>query len=179
MPEEIQITVYKYEELEGEAQERARIKVGEWNAEWENECLKGEFEDKLEERGLPTKDIQWSLGYRQGDGVAFYGDIDVEKCLRFNRSYTKFRHVFRREIDVYAVILSNSWGTHYAHYNTMDVQCQQDEALQEWLQEYVRDVSHELEAYGYNAFDHAYADETVKETCDANDYRFDQWGNVV
>lgn len=180
MPEEIMMTVYKYEELTDTAQEMARSKVGGWNAEWENENLKYMFEQYLEERGLPINKIEWSLGHSQGDGVAFYGDIEVEKCLRYMKKYNKYRNLFiRSDGPPYANIVGNSWSTHYSHYNTMNVDCEMSEALTEELQEYVREVSGELEKMGYEAFEYAYSDEAVAQTCEANEIRFDERGIIV
>lgn len=180
MPEEIMMTVYKYEELTDTAQETARAKIGEWNAEWENENLKYQFELVLEERGLPTEKIEWSLGYSQGDGVAFYGSIDVEKALRYMRKYNRYRNLFiRSDGPPYARIIGNSFSTHYSHYNTMNVDCDMSEALAEELEEFVRDTSHLLEKSGYDAFEYAYSDEAVAQTCEANEIRFDERGIVV
>ena len=39
------------------------------------------FKETLKEYGLPTETVEWSLGWCQGDGVAFYGDIDIKKLL--------------------------------------------------------------------------------------------------
>lgn len=180
MPEKIEVMVYKFEELVDDARERALEKVGGWNAEWENENMKYMFEQYLEERGLPAEKIEWSLGHSQGDGVAFYGDIDVEKCLRFMKKWNKYRHLYvRSDGPPYANIVGNSWSTHYSHYNTMDVHCEMSEALTEELEEFVRNVSGELEKIGYDAFEYAYSDEAVAETCEANEIRFDERGRIV
>jgi hypothetical protein len=39
------------------------------------------FSEMLKEHGLPDEDIRWSLSYSQGDGMAFYGNIEFEKLL--------------------------------------------------------------------------------------------------
>jgi hypothetical protein len=44
--------------------------------------LQEHFEDILDEAGLPVDDINWSLGYQQGDGVAFYGGIELESLFK-------------------------------------------------------------------------------------------------
>ena len=65
------ITTYKFEELS----ERAKEKVRSW---WiaiddvTSSNLHQMFIQRLFEAGYPTNDVQFSLGYCQGDGVAFY-----------------------------------------------------------------------------------------------------------
>src|SRR5687768_16706456 len=93
MPEERTIveTLYTFDELDDRGKDKAREIVGGWNAEWEAECMTYQFEEFLAERGLPIEKIEWSLSSCQGDGVAFYGSIDVEKYLRFLKSWSQFR----------------------------------------------------------------------------------------
>ena len=40
------------------------------------------FEFELEKLGYPTDDIGYSLNYCQDDGMAFYGDVDVDKIVK-------------------------------------------------------------------------------------------------
>lgn len=37
--------------------------------------LAEDFKMQLAERGFPDVEVFWSFGYRQGDGVAFYGSV--------------------------------------------------------------------------------------------------------
>lgn len=41
------------------------------------------FTRQLEKRGYPTGDICYSLNYCQGDGMAWYGDIEEGALIRF------------------------------------------------------------------------------------------------
>lgn len=192
-------TLYSYEELAEfpEAQERARDKIGSWNAEWEGENLSYQFELILEEQGFPTDKIEYSLGHSQGDGVAFYGSIDVNHWLTVNKRLTYYRTL--RTYDPYARIDKNSWGTHYSHYNTMDViagasfhtdwwpfednttdrKTQMLGELRYELEESVQDMSHKLEKFGYDIIEHAYSDEAVRESCEANEHLFTEEGEIA
>ena len=75
-----EIKVFKFEELSEEAKEVAR----NWykgcmdnDFYFETEHIKEDFQYELEKLGYPTNKIEFSLSYSQGDGVAFYGHIDL------------------------------------------------------------------------------------------------------
>lgn len=121
------------------------------------------FERQLERRGYPTHDIRWSLGYCQGDGMAFYGRVDAQACAdRLLRG--KVRAAAKRAIGKATASLTitrNSYGNHYSHFNTMEVALEtysdtmtKLEAsaladLEQAIELDMRKISKELEAEGY------------------------------
>ncbi len=188
-------TVYTFDELEDSAKERAREIVGTWNQEWENENLSDMFAEYLEEQGFPTDNINYSLSSSQGDGVAFYGSVDLDKWLTVNKRKTYYRTL--RGYDPWAKIDKTSLSNHYSHAYTMIVltdstgysystNSKVDEnrerlldELQDELAESVQDMSHKLEKLGYEVFEYAYSDEVVRDSCEANDYRFTERGEIA
>lgn len=78
------------DELDSETRKEAFAHLREilWDPRWFEETL---FKSILEEEGFPTGKIYWSLGYVQGDGVSWYGTVDVEKFLRKNRIWTRYK----------------------------------------------------------------------------------------
>ena len=128
------------------------------------------FKRELQKRGYPTDDIGYSLSYCQGDGVAWYGDIDTEELVSLaNRLLSgNEKAAAKRAIEkgCSVSISRNSFGYHYSHFNTMDVVAEDyyaDEltefeasslnALETAIQDDVRDVSHSLECDGYRIYE--------------------------
>jgi hypothetical protein len=126
------------------------------------------FKHALEALKYPTDDIGYSLSYCQGDGMAFYGDLDSEQLtFHANRllSGTE-KAAAKRAIEkgFTCQIYRNSFGYHYSHYNTMNVSvddnyyCEDDatefenaafEALVEALEADIVSISQTLEEEGY------------------------------
>ncbi len=185
-------TIYTYDELDDSAKDRAREIIGSWNAEWEGDNLTDYFAEFLAEQGFPSDKIGYSLGHSQGDGVAFYGSINLDVWFAANSRKTYYRTL--RNYNPWARIDSNSW--HYSHAYTMSVTVESDydyssnpkvgenrerllAELCDELEESVRDMSHKLEKWGYEAIEYCYSDEAVRENCEANEYRFTEEGEIA
>lgn len=192
MPRTFETTVFQYDELSDAAKAKAR----EWGAEaahryFEPSHLTDWFREELERKCLPFEDIEWSLSYSQGDGVAFYGTVDdLTGLLRHAKALTKFRGLrdARGEWRVDVSLSRNDFGHHYAHWNTMTVNVewldddytarQSDlmDALHDTVKAYVQATSRELEKAGYSDIEYQSSDEVVVETIRANEYEFDAEG---
>lgn len=94
------------------------------------------FNSQLVNAGLPDDlEICWSLGYSQGDGMAFYGNIDYTHWLDLfahiypnqKRKYRKFERLVKSIIewenywDSLIRIERNRFGHRYSHFNTMEL----------------------------------------------------------
>lgn len=143
------ITLYKFDELKPEAKERA---IQKWRdgMEWdiESEFITESFEEKLKKLGYPTDNIEWRLSYSQGDGVAFYGDVDVQvvaKRILKGDDLTLFNKLIEEDLTVTVKIYKNSFGYHYSHWNTMEVELDGDclETMMDYLYEDLDDDSDE------------------------------------
>lgn len=85
------------------------------------------FRGQLKHLGYDVKDIEWSLGHCQGDGMAFYGDLSGSGLIAVARRV--MRGTGRQKFAAYRAINKgcgvaierNDYGRHYAHYNTMSV----------------------------------------------------------
>jgi hypothetical protein len=192
---EITKAVYTFNELSPEAQQKAIDEHIE-NIDWsiESEFITEVFQDELSNLGYPNYDIPWSLNYNQGDGVAFYGQVDVENVARrlLNENDYNFLMEMLDEIKLEFDIVKNSFGHHYSHYNTMDVEME----LVEWsdrldfdggsdleevdrnlsqrvvlvtgelwgaIRRDIREVSQRLEKKGYEIIDGVEAEENIIE----------------
>jgi hypothetical protein len=151
------------------------------------------FAETLKEWGFPHDQVEWSLGYCQGDGVAFYGTINIPTYLRKTKQTTKFRSLLNSPIvDIRAYIEKNSYGYHYSHYNTMSVlvdadfelsatdnQCKLAKLLEESLEEHVVEVSQTLERMGYAKLDYITTREYIVEQIEINEYEFTEDGKLI
>jgi hypothetical protein len=78
-PHTKEVGFYYFDELDDKAKEKAR----DWWRQAENECFdSAEFTTMLEEQAMYHHRIKadscyWSLSYCQGDGVAFYGTLNL------------------------------------------------------------------------------------------------------
>jgi len=70
MPRTIETIVYRYDELTPEAREKARLQLTD-TIDY-SESLMCHFVQRLHAAGYPTLDINYSLNYCQGDGMAFF-----------------------------------------------------------------------------------------------------------
>jgi hypothetical protein len=129
-----EMTVFNYSELNAEAQEKARDEFRN-NREYhyESEYIKENFEEYLRELGLPHEDVEFSLSYCQGDGVAFYGRVNTTADLLDKLDLTDDSRMFIEQAQgsgwtIDADIVRNSWANRYAHWNTMNVETYVDDA---------------------------------------------------
>lgn len=183
--------VYKFEELDEAGQNEALEQIGTGIMEgFDPDNLTENFKLILEEWGFPTDDIEWSLSHSQGDGVAFYGNIDVRQYLTHTKQLTKYRILLDK--DPYVRIIRNSFATHYSHWNTMTVD---DETYNLWqaskkaqdamdeLMEDIRDnvvkVSRNLESIGYAEFDWQTSRERIIELIELNEWEFTEHGRIA
>lgn len=136
------INLYKFEELSDDAKQNAINKYRE-SMDWqiESEFITEKFVEKLSDMGYPTDDLEWRLNYSQGDGVAFYGEVDIDKVMKrlenegYDLNYNLYRAIDSENLTITARIYRNSFGYHYSHYNTMKVEIDGDsiETMIEYL----------------------------------------------
>lgn len=195
-------TGYPYSALSKKAKERARE---EWREAERNdpsyelsELLGRDLEDHF---GLTNCKLFYSLGYCQGDGVAFDGHPDVDEWAKHDETLAgmlKEIHGLAAltgyEVDLRVHIEQRD--NHYYHWNTMRVSVDHDEepcpyetppalqaiydkieALEEYLAQRVKDISRELEKTGYAEIEYYDSDEYIDELLTENDhYMFSRRG---
>ena len=134
------IKVYGYNELDDHV--RMRLLEGYQRAAHEMfpaEMLTDWFKDFLSDKGFDLEDIRWSFSCCQGDGVAFYGLVDLE-TLEPQQEAVKAVLDKARALaaarpgdteyegeDRYCFILRiEKCNSHYDHWNSMSVQVEVD-----------------------------------------------------
>ncbi|HYX21705.1 MAG TPA: hypothetical protein VFA98_12745 [Thermoanaerobaculia bacterium] len=91
---------YKFEELSPRAKKRAIEKFQEWaHNDIDTKQLTDTFKERLEEVGLPSHNISWSLGYTQGDGVSFGGSFEIREYLEKNNLVRDYASLYSPSIE--------------------------------------------------------------------------------
>jgi hypothetical protein len=190
MPTKKTIDVYRFDELAPKVKTRVieKFRPQMWDSS-DSESLNEWFADRLDEVGLPSKKIGWSLSNSQGDGVAFYGRIDLREYLEKNKLKSKYAELFQDDFSSYVELSIDKVGPHmYDHWNTMRVewdtrtdptpkQKQLLNDLQEHIREQTKDLSREFEKAGYADIENKTGDEAIEEFLEANDYEFKENGD--
>jgi len=184
----------QFDELSDEAKAHAIENERQaWYGYFETRDLTEEFKWALEPLGFPTDDIAWSLSSCQGDGVAFYGDVDLAAYMKWKTPFGSTPKAYDEELEwlVSCKLVSNS--NHYCHYNTMTVEVDfidthDDEydyrviinEIEAMVKDDIVSVSHALEKYGYSWLEGESSDEAIAERL-ANDdwWDYDEDGDRI
>ncbi len=144
--------------------------------------LSEDFKIQLAERGFPDVKVFWSLGYCQGDGVAFYGSVYPEDLKEKDSQAAKFIKALEKAGDVLSIAITGE-NNHYHHWNSMTVEIEFEsetdddeqparlkiarpvlrENLEEHLAEKVREISRELEKSGYLEIEYRYDESAIRD----------------
>ena len=151
--------------------------------DWDDaRILTEDFKAQIAERGFEDVEVYWSLGYCQGDGVAFYGRVDAEDLKRKDARAGILIERLEAAGDEILIEITGASG-HYHHWNSMTVEIEFDnetrdedlpsrlkiarplwrEELEEYLSETVKEISRELEKYGYAEIEYRYDEKTIKD----------------
>ncbi len=187
-----------FSELNREAQEVAISKErGSPNRfDWDDaEFLTEDFKTQLAELGFEETEVYWSLGYCQGDGVAFYGRVHPESLKEKDRRAKRLIAALEAAGDSLYIEIKGANG-HYHHWNSMTVEIEfenasEDEdlparlkiarpALRENLEEYladrVKEISRELEKSGYAEIEYRYDEAAIREELSEREHLYEKDG---
>lgn len=174
--EKVLIEVYKIEELNEKAKQKA---IYDHNLRmWDFVCedLKEGFKDRLlNNYGIDVEDIYFSLSHCQGDGMAFTGYIKESKISEIlNKKYDglsayishtgRYSHEYSMSIDL----------------NDLEEELQEDEfeKIENELLNYIRNVSVTLKSFGYNFVSEQESEENAIYYFTDNNYLFYDDGEV-
>lgn len=192
MPKTYTFQTYQYSELSDKAKKTAITKLGELSADIDNSNeLIDLFSNRLAERHYPHADIRFSLSCSQGDGVAFYGDVNeleaLAKAVLDDTVYEQLRSVIESgEISIR--IAPNRHANHYSHYNCMDVNIRYTgpdsiagaiDILETAILHDLQNLSKELEAAGYALLDSIRTEEYLIEEAEALELEFTKEGKIA
>ena len=122
MPEQIQITLFSFDELSEESQQKVIEPFREAYEPYYEAVYEGFVERMKEEYGadIKTEEITWSGFWSQGDGASFICDFDTEVLLpilkeELNEDQVALLEKINAEIDCASI----RTGYQYAHENTV------------------------------------------------------------
>lgn len=160
--------------------------------------LTEDFQNQLAEKGFSSVKVFWSLGYCQGDGVAFYGRVYTDD-LKAHDSVAKTLigrlEKAGEEISI-EITGANNW---YHHRNSMileiDFESETDEEdlpsrlkialpvwreeLESYLSEKIKEISDELEKSGYSEIDYRHSDEVICQELNEREDLYEKDGTFV
>lgn len=200
-----EITLYNYNELPTEdAKEMARQQVIECDYFGDdlNAELRMTFKEKLEGLGVGNLDLEYSLSYSQGDGVAFYGYIDndhlwnwVDESVLSDDEIKLVNMCVLGKANLDINIERNHWGHSYSHWNCMEVNIpfydgddlpfddDKMEELMRGLESKIKDViqmkSRALENLGYDMIEEFDRTENIERLLDEYCVEFDEEGYLI
>lgn len=124
MPEQIQITLFSFDELSEESQQRVIEGFREgYEPEPHYDVIYEDFALRLSEDyggELDTEEITWSGFWSQGDGASFICDFDTEVLLPILKEELNEEQVaLLEEIDAEIDCASIRTGYQYSHENTV------------------------------------------------------------
>lgn len=121
MPKKRKIVTYTIDELSPEARARAieKFRTHAFD-DHDAQMLTKEFETILDERGILNAKANWSLGYSQGDGVCFSGNVDIAAVIEINK-LEKFSTLSWLNNEGHISARVRSDDHRYCHWNSMTV----------------------------------------------------------
>ncbi len=159
------------------------------------EFLTEDFKMQLAEYGFEETEVYWSLGYCQGDGVAFYGRVHPESLKEKDRSAKRLIGTLETAGDELYIEITGANG-HYHHWNSMtiEIECSNEiddedlparlkiarpelrENLEAYLAEKVKEISRELEKSGYAEIEYRYDEETIRNDLTMREHLYEKDG---
>ena len=163
--------------------------------DWDDAAMLTEdFKMQLAERGYPDVKVFWSLGYCQGDGVAFYGSVYPEDLKERDPQVEKFIMELEKAGDVLSIWITGE-NKHYHHWNsmTLEIEFESDEdenlplrlriarpvlreQLEEYLGEKIKEISRELEKSGYAEIEYRTSNTAVREDLREREHLYEKSG---
>ena len=183
----IELKIYKFEELNKEAQEKAIEKHREFT--YQDDAILYWFPDTCkeyaEENGfLDIKNLQYSLSYCQGDGLSFECEnFDKDTLVEMFCKYTTKKRALIIYDYLNVEIKGNNGRYCYASKNQVDMYIDYSQNDTENIDKIVGyvlndledlyiEVCNQLEKDGYSEIEYQLKDETLKENLIINDYDF-------
>lgn len=153
------LRLYSFNELDEQGKEKAieemQNRLHEWIGEEElTDFLTYKLEEAISDR--QELEIQYSLSYCQGDGVALYGRIYREQAPALTWP----------DRVAYVDLLRGQWSNRYSHYNSFNVEAS-DEAdepvdlARTVIEQQLRDLCKDLERAGYKYMEGATSKEAA------------------
>jgi hypothetical protein len=159
------------------------------------EFMTEDFKTQLAEYGFEGTEVYWSLGYCQGDGVAFYGRVSKESLKEKDRVAKRLIAALEAAGDEFYIEITGR-NSHYHHWNSMTIEIEFEneiddedlparlkiarpalrENLEEYLAEKVKEISRELEKSGYAEIEYRYNKEAIRNDLTMREHLYEKDG---
>lgn len=170
-------SLYNYDELSQEAQERALNDFRKDNEYFFlSDCMNERLHELLKENNIkdtndtsragttPTQ-VMYSLSYSQGDGAMFEGDFEWKGNNITVNHYGHYHH-------------SNNKQVTFNDFSGEEKE-QEEEKLAEEFEATYQKICKELERFGYNYIEYEDSEENFIEMCEANEWTFLSGGKMM
>jgi len=155
-----------------------------------------DFCTRLEEKGfnIEKDDVRFTGFWSQGDGASFTGSINILTFLRKTKQLTKYRSVVAKINDniISDTVSIYQVSYHYCHENTCsvdDIEVYNEDLISPKVQDLLDELYALLEETRYNLckelysdletdYDSLISDESIIDTITANEYNFDEEGDL-
>ncbi len=174
------------------SEEQSRVDRFDWD---DAEFLTEDFKTQLAEYGFEGTEVFWSLGYCQGDGVAFYGRVYAENLKEKDLDVKRLIAALEAASDELCIEITGR-NSYYHHWNSMTVEIEFEneiddedlparlkiarpalrENLEEYLAEKVKEVSRELEKSGYAEIEYRTGEETIRADLTMREHLYEKDG---
>lgn len=165
--------------------------------DWDDaQFLTEDFKMQLATRGFEDVEVYWSLGYCQGDGVAFYGRVWASDLKEKDAQAKILIEKLEKAGDEISIEITGGNG-HYHHWNSMTVEVEFDseledaelpsrlkiarpvwrEEFEEYLSEKVKEISRELEKSGYAEIEYRWDEETIRNDLSEREHLYEKDGS--
>jgi len=192
MPKTIEITAYKFAELDVKVQEKVledyRYVIVELDNEWYHPIIEG-FEEDMLEYGIDPE-VSFSGFGSQGDGASFLS-ITCDTDLLIRKLYETGHDISENALldsKDYTIIIRRN-DNHYAHENTMYVNYysgggielfpDEEEKLTDVVLEWARTKAKELYKNLEKYWDELTSDDEIMEYFEDNEFLFYENGKVI
>lgn len=197
---QLRFKAYKFDQLPKEAKEKALDKYRQINVDNENwnDYIIEEFTDVAKKKGYDNTDFRYSGFWSQGDGASFEAHVDALNWIKKNRQTAKYPALVKFLKDNSGDFKIEQSGNYY-HSNTMHIDgylehasslTEEEEKLfneadKEWnvLEEEILTKARDLADTYYKKLEEGYnaetSDETISDTFTANEYEFNEKGDIV
>lgn len=187
--EQVTINLFSVTELSGLPREKA-LDFGRRMIDdsFEPSELTAQIQEMVKDKyGIGTDTCYWRLSCCQGDGVAFYGNLDLDVLRQHDGEIDGI--VGRLEgLGFHVGVTIGGKNSRYHHWNSMTVDVEiyhsdenidtetEREELERIILSTLREASREAERFGYDFIDGQKTDECVVDFLEANGYRFRENG---
>lgn len=204
----ITITAYDYNELTGQAKEKAYNTIYDFMIDYVNDCFYDDTKYELNNRFCNSiLDLQYDFSSCQGSGLNIYGDFDLRDCLPHYQASEKSKRTIAFYIDTLknyncfdALNIKLSKNNRYAYsrkfIDIKDAEEIAEEIAEELKNNYIKNIKIDIlvdfikSAYQYIEKQENIifangekvfniCDDDIQEYCIENDIAFDASGRII